>query len=130
MIRVTPEQYSLLREKAEGKATLAKQQRVRKRKDDLPENQVERQITDYLGLYGWTCTKQHAGTAYRRLSTQVMFSVPKGQADWRAERPIIPKGERTGPASFLCWYRTRYGAHAGEPPTEGRPMKRPTHGTP
>ena len=75
MIRVTPEQYSLLREKAEGKATLAKQQRVRKRKDDLPENQVEPQINRlsrriWLDLHQTACGNSlpalvHAGDVLR-----------------------------------------------------------------
>ena len=65
MLRVSPEQYSLLKRNAEGKPVLrvpgTKRARVKKRAEDLPENQLEKLVTDYLRHHGWICTKQHAG---------------------------------------------------------------------
>lgn len=107
MVWVSEAQYSLLQQqaKAAGKPMLREPEARRspRRVEDLPENQLEAQITDYLRAHGWTCTRQHVGTAYRRMSTQVMFTIPKGPADWRAERAIVPKGQRTGENTcFAC----------------------------
>ena len=123
-MRVSEAQLSLLQQnakKAAGKPALREPgtPRVQKRREDLPENQLEAQITGYLAAHGWTVTKQHAGTAYRRASTQVMFSIPKGTADWRAERAIIPRGARTGPnTTFPCelfYFETKAPGQKPEP---------------
>ena len=96
-IRVSPEQYSLLlknTENARKKGRPAvKPPRVRKRRELLHENQLEAQITGFLRLRGWVCTKQHAGVFQR--NGQAAFTIgERGIADWRAERPIIPPGQR------------------------------------
>jgi hypothetical protein len=104
MLRVTPAQYQLLIAKPEKRLRGAP--RVKKRREDLPENQVERQITDFLKCMGWTVTKQHAGISYRRNSDQVAFSQVKGTADWSAERPIIPQGMR--PTRDTCFALERF----------------------
>jgi len=105
MQRVSPEQYSLLRRNAEGKPVLrvpgTKRARVKKRTEDLPENQLEKLVTDYLRHHGWTCTKQHAGFFKKFVGGKMTgFTIgEKGQADWRAERPVIPPGSRLSKTS-------------------------------
>ncbi|MDQ2899225.1 MAG: hypothetical protein M3Y07_05415, partial [Acidobacteriota bacterium] len=104
MLRVSPEQYSLLKRNAEGKPVLrepgVKKARVKKRPEDLPENQLEAQVTGFLRNHGWICTKQHAGVFFRRGTNTGAFTIgEKGQADWRAERPIIPNGSRLSKTS-------------------------------
>jgi hypothetical protein len=47
-IRVTPEQYSLLKAKGRGQVIAQKALRVRKRPEELPENQLEAQIVGFL----------------------------------------------------------------------------------
>jgi hypothetical protein len=123
MVRVTPGQYSLLQENAK-KTTLREPEapRQKKRAEDLPENQLEARIVGYLQAHHWTVTRQHVGTAYQRMSTRVMFSIPKGPADWRAERAVIPKGQRVGPdTNFLCelfYFETKAPGKRPEPHQE------------
>ena len=92
MLRVSPIQYSLLKANAEGKPVLRDPAapRVKKRVEDLPENQLEALITDYLRHRGWIVTKQHAGFFKKWIDGKLTgFTIgEKGQADWRAERPI------------------------------------------
>lgn len=59
MIRVTGNQAKLL---FGSKPVGQRKPRVQKRREDLPENQVEHQILDYLHLHGWIVERRHVGT--------------------------------------------------------------------
>ena len=125
MLRVSPEQYSLLKRNAEGKPVLrapgTKRVRVKKRAEDLPENQLEKLVTDYLRHHGWICTKQHAGFFKRFVGGKMTgFTIgEKGQADWRAERPVIPPGSRLSKTSCfrveLFYFETKAPAKSQRP---------------
>ena len=85
--------------------------RVKKRKQDLPENQVECQVTEFLRARGWFVERQHVGTfvAYRVLAAlreaksdadrqkALRGAIPvrigeKGKPDWVATRPCFGSG--------------------------------------
>lgn len=89
--------------RADGAALLGKQTpRTRRRKEDLPENVLERQVCDFLKAHGWTLTRNHVGlfVPYRE-SRKADGAWPvvhpihigeTGMADWRAERAVISTG--------------------------------------
>lgn len=115
MLRLNPAQLLLLESNvavASGNKTADKKApslHVKKKKQDLPENMVTRQITDFLRVNGWTLARQHVGTfipyrEYRLFMEDPGYKVhllkigEDGMTDWRAERPIIPMGIRPGDA--------------------------------
>jgi hypothetical protein len=82
---------------------------VRRRREHLPENQLESQIQDFLSWHGFISIRQHVGTflplrIVRQLQAgQISFDQAlrnvvrigeEGAADWWSARPIIPPGGR------------------------------------
>lgn len=127
MLRTSHDQYVALKRSAEGKPLLREPRAapVKRRASDLPENQVEAVIVGYLRTHGWIVTKQHAGVFYRKKFIQGRETVSaftigeKGQADWRAERPIIPPGQRATSKSCysaeLFYFETKAPGKKPEP---------------
>jgi hypothetical protein len=94
---------------------------VRRRREDMPENVLERQITDFLAWHGFFSIRQHVGTF---LPFRVVKQLQAGQisfdqslrnvvrigeesaADWWSARPIIPPGGRAldGPHPWAAFY--------------------------
>jgi hypothetical protein len=112
VIRVTKSQVSLLKAnlaRAANPADTPGEPRRRRPKTWLPENILERQITDFLALRGFITTRQHVGTfvPYRvakqiesgqltpeAAARNVVRIGEEGAADWWSARPIIPPGSR------------------------------------
>lgn len=93
MIHITKGQFELLEQtpaKPPGKA--------RPRKQDLPENVLEKQICDYLAWRGFLNLRQHVGlfVPYRCAKTAAFHNVvnigQEGMADWLSIRPAIDPG--------------------------------------
>jgi hypothetical protein len=64
-IHLSESQFALFQKAgvAPGQAPDApKTPRARRKKEDLPENQVEKQILDFLAIKNWTVIRQHVGT--------------------------------------------------------------------
>lgn len=92
-IRVTTEQAKLLFGQPKPAAPGVRMPRTRKPKDELPENIVEDQITGYLGIHGWTVTRQQSGlfrNSEERGGNWVRVG-KKGESDWRCERLLPPR---------------------------------------
>lgn len=97
MIRLTPEQARLVF--GQKRAAAAPAARVRRRKEELPENIVEQQICDFLRLKGWRLYRQHVGAYMPYGAAMQAFKDHRspggllirigenGMPDWRAERP-------------------------------------------
>jgi hypothetical protein len=106
MIRVTPAQLSLLELNLSrgGEPSRPRPQREARRKGDLPENQLERQIVDFLSWRGYVNLRQHVGlfTPWRivrqgsldEASRNVVRVGEVGAADWLSLRPVIAPGGR------------------------------------
>ncbi len=60
-LRLTPDQAALFLGKPKFGSKPERAPR-KKRKEDLPENQVEKQIRDFLLAHGWQVERQHVGT--------------------------------------------------------------------
>ena len=101
MLRVTEAQAKLLfggeRKRSTGKQA-PRQPRIRRPKDQLPENIVKDQIIGFLEAYGWTVTRNHVGTftPYRVLM-QLCDALEQGknmreELD-RAKRNIVKVGK-------------------------------------
>ncbi len=105
MIRVTKEQFALFKKRVGKKTGKSAVPRQRKRRDELPENQLEKAILDFLRYRNWTITRNHVGryvgigplTAIiksgRRLTwaaigSSVVQMGEVGQADYTASRPM------------------------------------------
>jgi hypothetical protein len=88
---------------------------VRRRRQDQPENVLEKQILDFLGYRGFVSSRQHVGafTPYRilRLVARGQLSLDeasrnlvqineKGASDWWSARPLIPTGGRAQDAPW------------------------------
>jgi hypothetical protein len=108
VIRVSPAQLSLLEANLRAGGTAPARGR---RREDLPENLLERQICDFLAWRGFLSTRQHVGTfvPYRVLKQaagNVVRIGETGAADWWSARPIIPAGGRAldGPHSWQGFY--------------------------
>jgi hypothetical protein len=82
---------------------------VRRRREDMPENILERQITDLLAWRGFITLRLHVGlfVPYRILkqvlagqltpeaaARNVVTIGEEGMTDWWSARPIIPPGGR------------------------------------
>jgi hypothetical protein len=95
----------------------------------MPENMLERQISDFLALRGFTTTRQHVGTfvPYRvggRLAPEaaarnIVRIGEEGMTDWWSARPNIPPGGRRSMG------RTRGRASGGKrkPQASDRPRR-------
>lgn len=88
MIRITKSQADqLLSRKATGHT------RAPKRKQDLPENQLEQQICDFLRAHGWRLKRNHVGlfVPFRVAQSKGALGHPvrigeTGEPDWTAMR--------------------------------------------
>ena len=112
MIRISKAQLSLLKAnlaRAGNPADVPHEPRSRRPTACLPENMLERQITDFLSLRGFISTRQHVGTfvpyrvlkqlhAGRLAPEQAARNIVRigeaGAADWWSAKPIIPPGGR------------------------------------
>jgi hypothetical protein len=116
MVKVSKDQMSLLENnlrRARGKLTIEEMKAPvparRRRKEDLPENILEKQITDYLAYRSFITTRQQVGTfvPYRVLKQihqgkltlkdaerNIVRIGEEGASDWWSVRPAIPPGSR------------------------------------
>jgi hypothetical protein len=82
---------------------------ARRRREDLPENQLEQQIRDFLAWRGFITLRLHVGlfVPYRVLkqvlagqlapeaaARNVVTIGEEGMTDWWSARPLIPTGSR------------------------------------
>lgn len=100
-VRLTADQLSLLTgAKPKFGEPPQRPPRPKKRREDLPENQVEAQIVDFLRAKGWHVTRQQVGTyvPYRVLAEARSGKTPnvipirigeKGMCDWKASRALF-----------------------------------------
>jgi hypothetical protein len=108
MIRMSKAQLSLLERNLAGDQAPAVIP-VRRRRENLPENILERQITDFLSWRGFFSIRQHVGTflpfrvvkqlqagqiTFEQALRNVVRIGEEGAADWWSARPIIPPGGR------------------------------------
>jgi hypothetical protein len=111
VIRVSREQLSLLQTNlagARGDQAPAVVP-VHRRREDLPENILERQIIDFLAWRGFISIRQHVGTflpfrvvkqlqhgqiSFEQALRNVVRIGEEGAADWWSARPLIPAGGR------------------------------------
>lgn len=119
-VRMTEAQARLLfGDRLEQPARGAPKPRVKKRKDELPENVLEGQIKGLLGARGWTCHRNHVGTFIPTgmimralesgipLTKEVLFRSlvrigEKGIPDWRAER-MVPVSDLPATVQLFYW---------------------------
>jgi hypothetical protein len=112
IIRASQKQLDLLRgnlARAGNSAGLPSEQRSRRPKAWLPENVLERQITDLLSVHGFINVRQHCGTflplrvvkqlqagqiSFEQALRNVVRIGEEGTSDWWSARPIIPPGGR------------------------------------
>jgi hypothetical protein len=89
-----------------------RQARPRKRREDLPENQLISQLRGFLEIHGWTVTRQQVGlyVPYRLVAgsqqngpIRPIYIGERGAADWRCEKPIIPEGKRPEQGVWPHW---------------------------
>jgi hypothetical protein len=137
VIRVSPAQLSLLERNlagARGDQAPAVITR-RRRREDLPENVLEQQITDFLAWRGFSTLRLHVGTfvPYRVLKQALAHQLTpeaaarnivrigeEGMPDWWSAKPIIPPGGRAqdGPHPWAGFF---WEAKApGKKPTEAQ----------
>ncbi len=104
-IRMTEEQARRLRQRSLFQNCASgppiKKPRVQKRKEELPENQNEKIICDFLAIRGWIVERNHVGlfVPYAQFINARTVKKPrvirigeKGVADWRAERLVSGGG--------------------------------------
>lgn len=118
MIRVTREQAATLFDNLESASDRPAPRktgkpRVKRRKQDLPENQIESQIRGFLASRNWTVTRNHVGSfiptgvvmrlleSGQPLTKEILFRSivrvgEKGDPDWRAERVVTVPGHVVG----------------------------------
>ena len=112
MIRLSKVQLSLLERNLAG---LAPEFTSARRREELPENILERQICDFLAWRGFITTRQHVGlfVPYRVLklapeaiARNIVRIGETGAADWWSARPIILPGGRAldGPWPWQGFY--------------------------
>jgi hypothetical protein len=112
VIRVSPSQLKLLErnlERAADPADAPAEPRRRRPKAWLPENILERQITDFLAWRGFINVRQHIGTflplrvvkqlqhgeiSFEQAMRNIVRISEEGAADWLSLRPMIPPGGR------------------------------------
>ena len=91
MIRMTAAQFELFNAKLRSTKT---GRRVKRRKEDLPENIVETQIVGFLRARGWIVSRQQSGLFVPTYDLERKTRVRVGEvgmADWRAERPYLSR---------------------------------------
>ena len=104
MIVLSPKEAAQLASKrvVKDSLTTARKPRIRKCREDLPENQLEQQCLDYARLVGLIPVRQHVGlfvpleAAKRGVFRPVKIGT-KGMCDWRFELP----GEGRVPFRFF-----------------------------
>jgi hypothetical protein len=118
MIRVSKAQLELLeRNLSRGGDEAPPVLRTGRRREDLPENVLERQIRDFLAWHGFITIRQHVGTfiplrvvkelqsgqiTFDRALRNVVSIGEQGAADWWSARPIIPAGGRALDGPHPC----------------------------
>ena len=107
-VKMTREQYAALKKHAHPAKEALAHLRVAKRREDLPENQLEKQICDFLRFRRWQVRRNHVGlfVPYRVVQDLMAGRKPKvtpirmnepGTADWFAVR-----------REFVQWYEERF----------------------
>jgi hypothetical protein len=122
MIRASKAQLELLeRNLARGGDEAPPVLRTSRRREDLPENQLERQITDFLAWRGFISVRQHIGLfvpfrvvkqlqqgqiSFEQAMRNIVRLGEEGASDWWSARPIIPAGGRAqdGPHPWQAFY--------------------------
>jgi hypothetical protein len=122
VIRASKAQLELLeRNLARGDDKAPAVLRASRRREDLPENVLERQIKDFLIWRGFKSIRQHIGTVapYRVLkqlhlrqitleqaARNIMRIGEEGATDWLSARPLIAPGGRAldGPWPWQGFY--------------------------
>jgi hypothetical protein len=112
ILRVTQAQFNLFKRqlaRAADPAGAPDEPRRRRRREDLPENQIEARIVSYLAYRGFFNTRMHIGTfiPYRVLKQihaghlapeqaerNIVRVNEKGAPDWWSARPIVEPGAR------------------------------------
>jgi hypothetical protein len=136
VVRASKAQLSLLKAnltRGDDKAPAAV--RASRRRHDLPENQLERQIVDFLAWRNFISIRQHVGTflpfrvvkqlqqgqiTFEQAMRNVIRINEEGTADWLSARPIIPAGGRAldGPHPWQAFYWEAKAA--GKRPTDAQ----------
>jgi hypothetical protein len=95
--------------------------RAARRREDQPENQLERQVIDFLGWRGFISVRQHVGLfvpfrvvkqlqhgeiTFEQAMRNIVRIGAEGAADWWSARPIIPPGghAQDGPWPWAGFY--------------------------
>jgi hypothetical protein len=95
--------------------------RATRRREDLPENQLERQIRDFLNWRGFISVRQHVGLfipfrvvkqlqqgqiSFEQAMRNIVKLGEEGASDWWSARPIIPAGSRAldGPHRWEAFF--------------------------
>ena len=95
MVRMTEGQFALFTGKRKAAGGQPRKPAVRKRREELPENIVTKQIKDFLEARGWNVVRMNSGLFERRYGKKAnqpaegehkpMVRIgTKGQADWLA----------------------------------------------
>jgi hypothetical protein len=80
------------REKS-SRETPARLPRPKRKREDLPENQLTAQVVRYLQALGWTVVRQNSGLFARPYDPESRIRIgEKGAADWFAYRPLRDAG--------------------------------------
>jgi hypothetical protein len=132
VIRISPVQFSLLEANLRAGGTAPARGR---RRQDLPENVLERQICDFLAWRGFLSTRQHVGTfvPYRVLkqvetgqltpeaaARNVVRIGEEGACDWWSIQSLVSPGGRAGDGPWP-WAGFFWEAKApGKRPTEAQ----------
>jgi hypothetical protein len=94
---------------------------VRRHHKDLPENQLEQQIRDFLAWRGFISIRQHVGTflplriarqlhggqiSFEQALRNVVRVGEEGAADWLSAKPTIATGKRPleGPHAYAMFF--------------------------
>ena len=81
MVRASESQLKMFQANASGKPS-AKKPRIKKRREDLPENIIEKQLCDFLSAHGWRCIRLLAGTFKWMHGQGVVTGAMPGTPDW------------------------------------------------
>jgi len=101
-IRIPVDQQKLFAPGAKKTGGHQRGPRTKKQRALMPENQVEKQILDWLHAKGWNSVRQHVVTPCEIRRNNVVVSRfnigTKGDPDWHLWRPIYPGGKRLNAA--------------------------------
>lgn len=96
--------------------------RAKKRREDLPENQVTAQCIDWLRLQGWICTRRQSGLFSRPSDPRSRIRIGEpGEADWYCRRPMLkhlPTRENAPCAGIIQAFALELKAPGREPTRE------------